>query len=85
MLPPCITVYLNPLLTGVSVKSPPMFKPFVINSSEPLNIPYGTANFTSDRLSLGVLDVANQTAVHWTLFDSIDHSVIDEVWLTKSS
>eukprot|EP00298_Acanthocystis_sp_HF-20_P005691 c15773_g1_i1.p1 GENE.c15773_g1_i1~~c15773_g1_i1.p1 ORF type:complete len:486 (+),score=157.39 c15773_g1_i1:71-1528(+) len=42
-------------------------------------------NVTSNLLSIGVLDVLNQTSLHWTLYDSVNGSKIDELWLSKSA
>jgi hypothetical protein len=44
--------------------------------------PPGSENVTSDRYATGVLE-ANQTTLYWRLVDSIDGSLIDEVYLTR--
>eukprot|EP00298_Acanthocystis_sp_HF-20_P005693 c15773_g2_i1.p1 GENE.c15773_g2_i1~~c15773_g2_i1.p1 ORF type:complete len:498 (+),score=190.91 c15773_g2_i1:43-1494(+) len=57
---------------------------FVNITAEPFPLATKLTDITSNKVSLGVLDVLNQTAVHWTLWDSVTGVVLDELWLTKS-
>ncbi len=44
--------------------------------------PPGSTNISSYRYATGVLE-ANHTALYWRAIDSIDGSLIDEVFLTR--
>lgn len=50
------------------------------------SVPAGSAveDVATAALAAGVLSIANRSALRWRLYGSVDGSVMDELWLTKS-
>jgi hypothetical protein len=48
------------------------------------HVPAAVQDVSTDEYAIGMLTVANQTALHWQLLRSLDGKVLDDLWLTKS-
>eukprot|EP00730_Choanoeca_flexa_P015560 TRINITY_DN7174_c0_g1_i1.p1 TRINITY_DN7174_c0_g1~~TRINITY_DN7174_c0_g1_i1.p1 ORF type:complete len:483 (+),score=102.42 TRINITY_DN7174_c0_g1_i1:1170-2618(+) len=46
-------------------------------------VPSGSEVYATGLLASGLLNVVNRTALHFQLIGSYNHSVLDELWLTK--